>query len=76
MPGQENKTDGTEAGDALRKPLIHRFAADSSGATAIEYALMAVLLAVPIVTTMTLLRTELISLLSSVADGLSQALTG
>lgn len=50
--------------------LLGRFLADESGATAIEYALIALLVAVPTVAAFTVLGTKISSAVLSVAAGL------
>jgi Flp pilus assembly pilin Flp len=49
--------------------LANRFAADTSGATAVEYALLAIMMGVPLLALSTPLRTQLVALLSGVVDG-------
>lgn len=56
----------------LRK-LIARFAKDESGATAIEYGLIAALVSVAAITAMTLLGTELSQTFNFVATNLAGA---
>jgi len=51
--------------------LIARFAKDESGATAIEYGLIAALIAVVIITTLTTIGTKLNTKLIAVKSGLS-----
>ena len=53
------------------KTLISRFAKDESGATAIEYGLIAALVGVIIITGATLLGNELSALFSRIANILS-----
>ena len=50
--------------------LFARFAKDESGATAIEYGLIAALIAVGIITAATTLGTELSSMFTRIADKL------
>ena len=50
--------------------MISRFLRDESGATAIEYGLIAAGIAVAIITVVTLLGTKLTSTFQSVADAL------
>jgi pilus assembly protein Flp/PilA len=50
--------------------LLARFARDDSGATAIEYGLIAALIAVVIITVLTTIGTNLSTKLGSVATGL------
>jgi pilus assembly protein Flp/PilA len=49
------------------KTLFHRFARDQSGVTAIEYGLIAVLIAVVIVTAVALVGTDLTDLFTNIA---------
>lgn len=51
--------------------IFKRFAADESGATAIEYGLIASLIAVAIITALTTLGTKLSSTLTRVANNLN-----
>jgi len=53
--------------------LISRFVRDESGATAIEYGLIAALIAVVIITVLTTIGTKLNTKFQSVADGLTAA---
>ena len=50
--------------------LISRFVRDQSGATAIEYGLIAALIAVVIITAVTTIGTDLKATFTSVATGL------
>ena len=50
--------------------LISRFVRDESGATAIEYGLIAALIAVVIITVLTTVGTELNTKFNSIASGL------
>jgi pilus assembly protein Flp/PilA len=59
-PGQEH----------LMKILFNRFARDESGATAIEYGLVAALIAVAAIAAMTTLGTKLTSTFTSVSNQL------
>lgn len=52
------------------KKIINKFLRDDSGATAIEYGLIAALIAVVIIGTLTTIGTNLTAKLQSVADGL------
>jgi pilus assembly protein Flp/PilA len=52
------------------KNLVKRFAADESGATAIEYGLIAASIAVVIITAVQLLGTNLTATFTSVAGAL------
>ena len=51
--------------------LISRFVRDESGATAIEYGLIAALIAVVIITVLTTIGSNLITKFASVATGLN-----
>ena len=53
------------------KNILKNFAKDESGATAIEYGLIAALIAVVIITTLGLIGTALDAKLVDVKDGLS-----
>jgi len=53
----------------MRK-LVHRFARDESGATAIEYGLIAALISVVIITAITSVGTKLTTTFNSVATSL------
>ncbi|WBQ09677.1 Flp family type IVb pilin [Hyphomonadaceae bacterium ML37] len=52
------------------KNLVSKFFKDESGATAIEYGLIAALIAVAIITTVGLVGTNLETTFQSVADGI------
>jgi pilus assembly protein Flp/PilA len=52
------------------KTLFNRFVSDESGATAIEYGLIAALVAVAAITAMTTLGTKLTSTFTAVSDKL------
>jgi pilus assembly protein Flp/PilA len=52
------------------KNLVSRFIKDESGATAIEYGLIAALIAVVIIATLQLIGTRLNARLTDVANGL------
>lgn len=52
------------------KSMFKRFAADGSGATAIEYGLIASLVAVVIITALTTLGTKLTTTLTAVSNKL------
>lgn len=54
---------------------ITKFMKDESGATAIEYGLIAALIAVAIIVAATTVGTELSAIFSSVGDNLSNART-
>ena len=56
--------------------LFARFAKDESGATAIEYGLIAALIAVASITAMTTVGTELIAKFTTISDTLKNAGTG
>jgi pilus assembly protein Flp/PilA len=51
------------------KTLLRKFAADQSGATAIEYALIALLVALPTVAAFTMLGTSVRTAVQSAAAG-------
>lgn len=53
--------------------LFKRFAQDESGATAIEYGLIAALVAVAIITALTTLGTDLTNTFTNVSDALTGA---
>ena len=53
------------------KSLLNRFVADQSGATAIEYGLIAGLISVAIITAVRLIGTNLSSKFTAVANNLS-----
>jgi pilus assembly protein Flp/PilA len=53
--------------------LFKRFAQDESGATAIEYGLIAALVAVAIITALTTLGTDLTDTFTSVSEALTGA---
>lgn len=53
------------------KNLITRFAKNESGATAIEYGLIAGLIAVVIITAVTTIGTELTTKFNAISDGLT-----
>ncbi len=55
------------------KTLFQRFVRDESGATAIEYGLIAALIAVVIIAILTSVGTQLNARFTSVRDGLSVA---
>lgn len=50
--------------------MINRFTKDESGATAIEYGLIAGLISVAIITTVTLVGTDVSAVFQKVADSL------
>ncbi|WP_018042748.1 Flp family type IVb pilin [Methylobacterium sp. 88A] len=52
--------------------LFKRFAADESGATAIEYGLIAALIAVAVIATLTTIGTNLNATLVKVANGVNK----
>ncbi|WP_454658830.1 Flp family type IVb pilin [Bosea beijingensis] len=56
--------------------LFARFVKDESGATAIEYGLIAALIAVAAITAMTTVGTELIAKFTTISDTLKNAGTG
>ena len=55
------------------KTLINRFAKDESGATAIEYGLIAALVAVGIIAALNSLRTELVAIFGRIGTALAGA---
>ena len=55
------------------KTFINKFAKDESGATAIEYGLIAALIAVVIIGAVQLLGTDLTNTFTSVSNGLTGA---
>lgn len=57
----------------MKRSILSTFAADDKGATAIEYALIAAIIAMGIVTSLTLVRGSLQSDLGSVATGFQSA---
>jgi pilus assembly protein Flp/PilA len=52
--------------------LINRFAKDESGATAIEYGLIAGLVSVALITVLGLLKTNLVGTFTKIKDALPQ----
>lgn len=52
--------------------LFKRFTADESGATAIEYGLIAALIAVAVITVLTTIGTNLNTTLTKVANGVNK----
>lgn len=52
--------------------LLKKFAADESGATAIEYGLIAALIAVVIIGAITILGDQLTAAFCNIADGIAQ----
>lgn len=54
------------------KTFLARFAHDKSGATAIEYGLIAAFVAVGIIASLTTLRTNLQGIFTQVSDGLTK----
>ena len=56
--------------------VFARFVKDESGATAIEYGLIAALIAVAAITAMTTVGTELIAKFTTISDTLKNAGTG
>jgi pilus assembly protein Flp/PilA len=55
----------------VMKSLIARFAKDESGATAIEYGLIAALISVVAITTLTTVGTKLNAKFTAISNGLS-----
>jgi pilus assembly protein Flp/PilA len=62
--------DNSEPAEALMKNLVSRFVANKSGATAIEYGLIAVLVAVAIIGGATALGTTLNATFNAVVTDL------
>jgi pilus assembly protein Flp/PilA len=58
------------SGATIMKNLLSRFANDESGATAIEYGLIAALVSVVIIVALTALGTELTATFNHIADKL------
>ena len=56
------------------KKLLTRFARDESGVTAIEYGLIAALIAVVIIASVTLVGTALVAIFEFIANALTAAL--
>ncbi|MCB1527015.1 MAG: Flp family type IVb pilin [Hyphomicrobiaceae bacterium] len=56
------------------KNLFARFANDESGATAIEYGLIAALLSVAIITTLQIVKGDLINVYTAISTALQSAL--
>ena len=54
-------------------PILRRFAADSGGATAIEYGLIAALLSVVVITAVTALGTSLFNTMNHVSANIAAA---
>jgi pilus assembly protein Flp/PilA len=72
-PVKRRSTDGSEATrskELIMKTLFNRFANDESGATAIEYGLIAALIAVAAISAMTTLGTKLTSTFTAVSNQL------
>jgi pilus assembly protein Flp/PilA len=70
---RRRSTDGSEATrskELIMKTLFNRFANDESGATAIEYGLIAALIAVAAISAMTTLGTKLTSTFTAVSNQL------
>ena len=63
-----------EQGDRLMANLVRQFAGDESGATSIEYALIAVLVAVAIIGSVSALGSSLQSIFSTVSTEVATAL--
>jgi pilus assembly protein Flp/PilA len=57
--------------ETAMKSLLIRFAKDQSGATAIEYGLIAALISVAAITTLTTVGTRLNAKFTAIANGLS-----
>jgi len=60
-------------GELEMKNFVARFRSDESGATAIEYGLIAALIGVAIITAVTQVGTDVSSTFSSVSSGLTGA---
>ncbi|HEY8032818.1 MAG TPA: Flp family type IVb pilin [Methylocella sp.] len=60
-----------DSGDSIMRNLFRRFADDQSGVTAIEYGLIAALIAVVIITAVTTVGTDLSATFNSIASALA-----
>jgi pilus assembly protein Flp/PilA len=60
-----------DSGDSIMRNLFRRFADDQSGVTAIEYGLIAALIAVVIITAVTTVGTDLSKTFNSIATALA-----
>jgi pilus assembly protein Flp/PilA len=76
--GQEALRQSTndDTGDSPMTSFLKRLASDDSGATAIEYGLIAALIAVVIIGAVTLVGTELESVFEEIETGLQDRSTG
>jgi len=63
---QENKSEDST--------LLKRFASDERAATSVEYALIGVIMAVPLLASLGLIRDQLLSILNSVANAILASL--
>jgi len=63
---QENKPEDST--------LLKRFASDERAATSVEYALIGVIMAVPLLASLGLIRDQLLSILNSVANAILASL--
>jgi len=63
---QENKSEDST--------LLKRFASDERAATSVEYALIGVIMAVPLLASLGLIRDQLLSMLNSVANAILASL--
>jgi pilus assembly protein Flp/PilA len=71
IAGLSRHTDETRSEESLMNTLITRFAKDESGATAIEYGLIATLIGVAIILGATTLGTKLNSTFNYIAGKLT-----
>jgi pilus assembly protein Flp/PilA len=70
--GGKNRSDAVTAGTGVNrmKTLVHRFVKDESGATAIEYGLIAALISVVIITVLATIGTNLTAKFGDIANNL------
>lgn len=54
--------------------LMQRFSSDERAATSVEYALIGVIMAVPLLATLGLLRDQLLNMLNSIANAIIASL--
>ena len=66
-------TDGSEARSSIMKTVFARFIKDQSGATAIEYGLIAAIIGVGIITVLGFVKTELNTTFTKVETALKTA---
>jgi len=66
----DGRSEATRSKELIMKTLFNRFANDESGATAIEYGLIAALIAVAAISAMTTLGTKLTSTFTAVSNQL------